>query len=52
MTGNLKQAANTKVILTDGTLAKSIIWQVSGNVKVMAGAHMEGVFLFRPAFCS
>jgi len=47
MTGNLKQAANTKVILTNGALAKNIIWQVSGNVKVMAGAHMEGILLVK-----
>jgi hypothetical protein len=47
MTGNLMQAANTKVILLGGALAKNIFWQVAGNVEVMAGAHMEGILLVK-----
>jgi hypothetical protein len=47
MTGNLKQAANTEVILTGGALAKNIFWQVAGAVTVGAGAHMEGILLVK-----
>ena len=47
MTGNLLVAANVNVILTGGVLAKNIFWQVTGNVKVMAGAHMEGILLVK-----
>jgi hypothetical protein len=45
MTGNLIQAANKKVILTGGALAKNIFWQVAGYVEVGAGAHLEGILL-------
>jgi hypothetical protein len=44
-TGNLIQAANKKVILTGGALAKNIFWQVAGYVEVGAGAHLEGILL-------
>jgi hypothetical protein len=47
MTGNLRQDANVKVILKYGVQAKNIFWQVAGNVKLMAGAHMEGVLLVK-----
>jgi hypothetical protein len=47
MTGNLMQTANVDVILTNGALAKNIFWQVSGNVAVGAGAHMEGILLIK-----
>jgi hypothetical protein len=47
MTGNLLQAANTQVLLTGGALAKSIFWQISGNVAVGAGAHLEGILLVK-----
>jgi hypothetical protein len=47
--GNLLQAANYKVILTNGALAKNIFWQVSGKVTVGAGAHMEGILLVKTA---
>jgi hypothetical protein len=47
LTGNLKQAANVKVILTNGALAKNIFWQIAGNVEVGAGAHMEGILLVK-----
>jgi hypothetical protein len=43
--GDLIQAANMKVILEGGALAKNIFWQVAGLVTVGAGAHMEGVLL-------
>jgi hypothetical protein len=45
MTGNLIQAANTKVVLTGGALAKNIFWQAAGYVEVGAGAHLEGILL-------
>jgi hypothetical protein len=47
MTGNLIQAANYNVILSNGALAKNIFWQVSGEVTVGAGAHMEGILLVK-----
>jgi hypothetical protein len=43
--GVLAQAANTEVILTGGALAGNVVWQVSGNAAIGAGAHMEGVLL-------
>jgi hypothetical protein len=46
-TGTLMQVANTKVILSGGALAKNIFWQVSGNVVIHAGAHMEGILLVK-----
>ena len=45
MAGNLMVAADTKVILKSGVLAENVFWQVAGNVKVMAGATMEGILL-------
>jgi hypothetical protein len=47
MTGNLVQAANTKVILTGGALPENIFWQVAGFVEVRAGADMKGIFLVK-----
>jgi hypothetical protein len=44
MAGNLVQAANTNVIL-NGARAENIFWKVSGNVNVLAGAHLEGILL-------
>jgi hypothetical protein len=49
MTGNLVQAANYTVILTNGAKAKNIFWQVAGYVSVGAGAHMEGILLVKTA---
>jgi hypothetical protein len=43
--GNLVQAVDTTVHLENGALAKNIFWQVSGNVQIEAGAHMEGYIL-------
>jgi hypothetical protein len=43
--GNLKQAANTQVILENGALAKNIFWQVATYVEVGKGAQMEGIIL-------
>lgn len=45
ITGNLSQAANTRVNLTGGALPQNVFWQVSGNVNVLAGAHFEGILL-------
>jgi hypothetical protein len=45
--GNLAQAVNTAVILSDGARAENIFWQVAGNVKVGTGAHMEGILLVK-----
>jgi hypothetical protein len=47
MTGNLVQYANKDVILVNGALAKNIFWQISGNVEVGAGAHLEGILLVK-----
>jgi hypothetical protein len=47
MAGNLLQNPNLRVHLTNGALAKNIFWQVAGNVKVMAGSHMEGILLVK-----
>jgi predicted acyltransferase (DUF342 family) len=43
------QAADTKVILAGGVLAKNIFWQVAGEVIVGADAHLEGVLLVKTA---
>ena len=45
MTGNLVVAADKKVILQGGALAKNIFWQVAGTIDVGSKAHMEGIFL-------
>jgi cytoskeletal protein CcmA (bactofilin family) len=45
--GNLIQAANTQVILTNGALPQNIFWQVAGHVQVDAGAHLEGNVLVK-----
>jgi hypothetical protein len=45
MTGNLIQAASTKVFLTEGTLAENVFWQVAGFVEVGVGAEMQGIIL-------
>jgi hypothetical protein len=47
MTGSLLQAANTKVVLSNGASADNIFWQVAGNVVVGAGADMQGVLLVK-----
>jgi hypothetical protein len=48
-TKTLFQAANTKVILKGGALAKNIFWQVAEHVEVNAGAHFEGILLVKTA---
>jgi hypothetical protein len=45
--GNLMLNANLGVTLSNGALAENIFWQVSGNVKVMAGARMQGILLVK-----
>jgi hypothetical protein len=47
--GYLTQAANFKMILSNGALAQNIFWQVAGYVTVLAGAHMEGIILCKTA---
>jgi hypothetical protein len=49
ITGDLKQAADTRVLLTGGAQQDNIFWQVAGAVEVGAGAHMEGVLLVKEA---
>ena len=44
---SLVQAANTKVELLGGVQAKNIFWQVAGNVRVGAGAQLQGVLLVK-----
>jgi hypothetical protein len=46
-TGDLKQAANTRVILKGGAQAKNIFWQVAGFVEIGAGASMQGILLVK-----
>jgi hypothetical protein len=46
-TGSLLQAANTQVILSGGAQAKNIFWQVAGNVRVGAGAALQGIVLVK-----
>jgi hypothetical protein len=46
-TGNVVQAANKRVILEGGVLAKNIFWQVAGMFNMDAGAHMEGILLVK-----
>jgi len=41
----LGMAAQKKIVLTGGAVAKNVFWQVSGAVTVGAGAHVEGVVL-------
>jgi hypothetical protein len=46
--GNVIMSANYKVLLQSvqgAALAKNIFWAVAGDVKVAAGAHMEGILL-------
>jgi hypothetical protein len=43
--GDVTQAANTRVLLAGGALAKNIFWQVEGFMRVQAQAHMEGIVL-------
>jgi hypothetical protein len=47
ISGNLVLDANIRVELSGGALANNIFWQVAGNVKVMAGAHMQGILLVK-----
>jgi hypothetical protein len=47
--GYMTLAANKKVILKNGALAKNIFWQVSGYVTVGAGAEMKGNILCKTA---
>jgi predicted acyltransferase (DUF342 family) len=44
ITGTLEQVGGTQVILS-GVDTKNIFWQVSGQVNVGMGAHMEGIVL-------
>jgi hypothetical protein len=46
-TKDLKQAANTEVILSGGAKAENIFWQVAGYAEILAGAHMEGILLVK-----
>jgi hypothetical protein len=43
--GNLEQAAGVRVKLTNKASAENIFWQISGNVGVGVGAHMQGILL-------
>jgi hypothetical protein len=45
--GDLILNAGLTVSLDGEALAKNIFWQVSGKVKVMKGAHMEGILLVK-----
>jgi hypothetical protein len=45
--GDLIQATDVQVILSNGALAQNIFWQVEGFVEVNAGAHLEGILLVK-----
>jgi hypothetical protein len=45
--GNLIQAANTQVILTNGALPQNIFWQIAGAASIDAGAHLQGNLLVK-----
>jgi hypothetical protein len=47
--GNVNLAVNTKVVLAGGAKAENIFWQVTEQVTVGAGAHMEGIILSKTA---
>jgi hypothetical protein len=47
ISGNIIQAAYTKVILKNGAKAKNIFWQVAGFVEVGADSTMEGILLVK-----
>jgi len=49
VTGALNMAANKKVVLSGGALAKNIFWQVTGAVTFGAGSHFEGIVLGQTA---
>ncbi|MBF5041876.1 DUF3494 domain-containing protein [Aggregicoccus sp. 17bor-14] len=44
-TGDLTLAANTRITLAGGALAKNIFWQIAGRATFGAGAHFEGILL-------
>lgn len=45
ISGGIKQASASRVILTGGVLAKNIFWQSAGVVSLGTTAHFEGVVL-------
>ncbi|NMM37308.1 MAG: DUF3494 domain-containing protein [Glaciimonas sp.] len=45
ISGNIKQAAATKVTLAGGALSKNVFWQTTGAATVGTTAHFEGVLL-------
>ncbi len=45
ISGGIKQASATRVILTGGVLAKNVFWQSAGVVTIGTTAHFEGVIL-------
>jgi hypothetical protein len=47
VSGNFVAAANKKITLSGGALAKNIFWVVAGAVDVGAGTHLEGIFLVK-----
>jgi hypothetical protein len=47
ISGNIKQAAATKVILAGGALASNVFWQSAGDTELGHSAHFEGILLSR-----
>lgn len=47
--GDINIAANQKIILSGGALAKNIFWQVAGSTTHGAGSHFEGIILGKTA---
>jgi ice-binding like protein len=49
ITGDLTMAADQRVTLSGGALAKNIVWQVAGEVDFGSASHAEGVVLSKTA---
>jgi hypothetical protein len=47
MTGNLKLAKKTNIVLADNAKAENIFWQVAGFVRVGKKANMKGILLVK-----
>ncbi|MBJ2355112.1 ice-binding family protein [Sphaerochaeta sp. S2] len=45
ISGKLDVASDVTVLLTGGALAENVFWQVTDDVTLGAGAHMEGIIL-------
>lgn len=49
ISGDITQAANTRVTLSGGALARNVFWQSFGQIVIGTGAHFEGIALCETA---